>query len=438
MSHDAPIPDAIPFRTLSPISGAARLGLAVLVLIGIAAAALAFLTGHYVRFWDALLFNWLFWSSLAMGMVMFAVALHITEADWAWSIRRLAVGGAAFLPISFLLLLPVFFGSEHYFHHWLPVVRGEVADQIIENKSAWLNLPFLIVRNIVGVAILYGLAIWFAYLSLRPDVHGAFANRHRPIYDRMTQGWRGVGEEVQRSRTLMTRLAPVLALAFAIIWGLVGIDLAMTLEPHWFSTMFPVAFFVTAFHGGIAATAIATTVLRSRLGLQEYITTRQYHDLGKLVFAFSIFWMYINWSQYFVIWYGMFPHEQEWFVHRFVDPFGPFVRVIVTLVFILPFFGLLTRPPKKVPAVLAFFSVLILIGHWLERFMLIVPSLWEGEGFPLGLTEIGMGLGFMGLFLSSYIWFARSFPLLPSPATLAARGSAVVQVPVTPGRPIGH
>jgi hypothetical protein len=435
MAHGTSLPDAIPFRTLGPLTGAVKLGLGVLVLIGVATALVAALGDHPARFWDALLFNWLFWSSLAIGMVMFAVALHITAADWAWSVRRFALGGVAFLPVSLILLIPVFFGSEHYFHHWLPVVRGEVHDIIVENKAAWLNLPFMIVRDFLALVVLYGLAGMFAYHALRPDVYGVNGNRHRPLYDRLTTGWRGVTEEVHFSKRRMTVLAPILAILFALLWGMIGIDLAMTLEPHWFSTMFPVAFFVTAFHGGIAATAIAVTLLRRHLRLEEFITARQYHDLGKLVFAFAVFWMYINWSQYIVIWYGLLPHEQEWFVHRFSGDFGVIVRTAVVLVFLLPFFGLLTRPPKQVPAVLAFFAGLILIGHWLERFLLVVPSLWEGTGFPLGLLEIGIGLGFLGLFVACYAWFAATFPLLPSPASLAAQESAVVAVPATATEP---
>jgi hypothetical protein len=435
MAHGTSLPDAIPFRTLGPLPSIAKLAIGVLVLIGVAAAGVAALGDHPARFWDALLFNWLFWSSLAMGMVMFAVALNITSADWAWSVRRFALGGVAFLPVSLLLLIPVFFGSEHYFHHWLPVVRGEYHDLIVENKAAWLNLPFMITRDFIAVIVLYSLAIWFAYLALRPDVYGVNGNRHRPLYDRMTRGWRGVQEEVLHSKRRMTILAPILAILFAFLWGMIGIDLAMTLEPHWFSTMFPVAFFVTAFHGGIAATAVIVTLLRRYLRLEDFITTRQYHDLGKLVFALAVFWMYINWSQYIVIWYGLLPHEQEWFVHRFVGDFGVITRAVVVLVFVLPFFGLLTRPPKQVPGVLTFFACLILIGHWLERFLLVVPSLWEGVGFPLGFTEIGMGLGFLGLFVACYAWFAGTFPLLPSPASLAAEESAVVAVPATATEP---
>src|SRR5690606_8923037 len=235
-----------------------------------------------------------------------------------------------------------------------------------------------------------GLAFAFAYFSLRPDVYGVQGERRRPIYDRLTGGWRGVEVEAARAQGVRNTLGVVLAILFALLWGMIGIDLVMTMDPHFFSTMFPVTFFWAAFHGGVAATAIAVTVLRPRMGLTDFVTTRQYHDLGKLVFAFSVFWMYINWSQYIVIWYGLLPWEQPFFIHRFEEPFGGVTVAVLLLIFVIPFFGLLTRPPKKVPAIVAFFSGMILIGYWLERFLIAVPSIWEGEGLPLGLPEIGI------------------------------------------------
>ena len=193
--------------------------------------------------------------------------------------------------------------------------------------------------------------------------------------------------------------------------------------------MFPVAFFVASFVSGIYATGLAVAFFRSRLGLEEYIVPKQLHDLGKLMFAFSVFWMYINWSQYVIIWYGQLPFEQVWFAKRLVHPYSDVTKAVVMLVFVLPFFGLVTRPPKKVPAIIGFFAVLVLIGIWLERFMLVVPSLAEPTGhLPLGIPEIGIGLGFLGLFLAAYLWFVRSFPLLPSPAALAARPPSVFTV----------
>ncbi len=425
MAHDSPIPRTIPFRTAGGLSGGVKAALAVLVVIGVAAAFLGF-AGDASRFWQGLLFNWLFWSSIAIGMVLFAVALHLTSADWAWSIQRFALAGVAFLPISFLLLIVVFFGSETYFHHWL---HPEGYDPIIEQKRAWLTLPGMIARDFIGLAVLYGLAGAFAYFSLRPDVYGVQGERRRSIYDRLTGNWQGVEEEAARSHRVRNVIGVVLAILFAVLWGMIGIDLVMTMDPHFFSTMFPVTFFWAAFHGGVAATAIAITLLRTRIGLTDYITTQQYHDLGKLVFGFSVFWMYINWSQYIVIWYGLLPWEQPFFLHRFEEPFGTVTVAVLMLVFVLPFFGLLARPPKMVPGILAGFSALILVGLWLERFVISVPSIWEGEGLPLGLVEIGMGLGFLAIFVACYSWFVSTFPVLPSPAALAAREPSIVEAP---------
>ena len=415
MHSNGSIPETIPFRTLDRVSGSIKLILAVLVLIGVAAAVLTGLTDAE-RLWRVMLFNWLYFSSVAMGMVMFAVALYLTNARWAWSIRRFPLGGVAFLPISLLLLLPIlFFGSEHLFHHWLHAP----GDGIIEAKRAWLNLPGLITRDILAVLVLFGLALAFAYYSLRPDLHGVGEERHRSLYERLTDGWRGQREEVAHSRHMLNRIGVVLGIMYAVLWGIIGIDLAMSLAPHWFSTMFPVAFFMGGFHAGIAATVIAVTTIRRRLGMEPLITRGQYHDLGKLVFAFAVFWMYLQWSQYVVIWYGLLPIEQEWVAHRFSGLFAPLVQVTVLLVFVLPFGGLLTRPPKKAPAVLATFAGLILIGHWIERYLIVVPSLYEGETLPLGLPEIGVALGFLGLFLASYLAYASRAPLLPSAAWLA-------------------
>jgi len=424
MAHDSPVPSTIPFRVLDSISGAVKALAAVLVAIGVLTAVLSL--GSPDRLWMSLLFNWLFWSSLGIGMVMFAVALRLTNADWAWSIRRFALGGGAFLPISFVLLPVVLFGGyQHYFRHWLHADD----DMVVQAKSAWLNWPGLGIRDIVAVAILYTLAFVFMYHSLRTDLHGVRDSRHSGLYERMTRGYRGVQEEAAHSWRMTAKIGTILGIVFTILWGMISIDMAMSLDPHWFSTMFPVNFFWAAFHGGVAVTAIAVILLRKRLGIEEFITRRQYHDLGKLLFAFSTFWMYLHWGQYIVIWYGQLPFEQQFFVLRFAEPFGSVTAATVILVFLLPFFGLLTSAPKRVPQVIVFFSTIILLGHWLERYLLIYPSLWEEQTLPLGLPEIGIAFGFGGLFLASYLWFLGRFPLLPSPATLAAREATIIEVP---------
>lgn len=433
MSAPSSIPSTIPFRTLDRVSGAVWGLVAILVLVGAVSVFLGAGEAHG-RVWQALLFNWLFWSSLAMGMVMLAVAWQVVEAEWPWSLRRFALGGVSFLPVSLLIFPIVFFGGkEYFFHHWLHVE----GDPVIDAKRAWLTVPGMFTRDLVGLLVLYGMALVFAYLSLRPDVYGAGRNdRQRSLYARLTGGWRGAAEEASRSRGKLLKLGVFMGLAYAFIWGMIGIDMAMTMLPHWFSTMFPVAFFVAAFHAGICATALLVTLFRRPLGVEPFITTRQYHDLAKMMFAFAAFWMYINWSQYVVIWYGLLPFEQDWFVRRFSAPFTSFAQAVPLLIFVVPFLGLLSQTPKKIPAVVGGFATLILVGNWLERYMIIYPSLYEVEEgaahhLPFGIPEIGIALGFMGLFLACYLWYLRTFPMLPSPATLGARPPNVIEVPAT-------
>ena len=420
-------PVQVPYRTLR-VPGAVWGVLALLAVLGVVAFFLG-LGGeeHGARAWHAFHFNWLFWSSVAMGMVILAMSFHMTNSRWSWSIRRFALAGAAFLPVSLLLFIPMWLGAEHYFHHWM--APGAVDnDPVLHEKAAWLSLPGMIIRDSVGVIVLYGLALLFTYHMLRPDLRGI---KGAPgIYERISGGtWRGAREEALRSRRIAMFVAPVSAIIFAVVWGLIAIDQGMTMLPHWFSTMFPVTFLVSAFHSAIAMTIVLSVIGRGLGRLENQIRSDQFHDIGKLLFAYADFWMYVNWSQYVVIWYGLLPHEQEWFVLRFTAPFAGLVQLAVGCIFVIPFFFLLTRPPKKVPAFLAFVAAIVLLGHWLERFLITVPSVWEGEHLPMGVPEIGMGLGFGALFFASVLWFLKTFPLLPSPAALAAIPSPVVTVP---------
>ncbi|HEX8694543.1 MAG TPA: hypothetical protein VF746_19120 [Longimicrobium sp.] len=415
-------PTRVPFRTW-PVSGAAWGAVALLVLLG----ALAFLLGMMgegaERAWHAFHFNWLFWSSVATGMVVFTMAMHVTNSRWSWSVRRFAAAGAAFLPVSLLLYFVMWGGSRFYFEHW---IGGYEGDPVLEEKAAWLNLTGMMVRDTLAVLVLYGMMLWFTYHMLRPDLGGI---RGPGIYRRLTRGWRGAREEALHSRKIGLRIAAVASILFALLWGLVAIDQAMTMLPHWFSTMFPVTFLVSAFHSALAMTALLSVIGRGRARLHDQVTGAQFHDLGKLIFAYSVFWMYVNWSQYVVIWYGLLPHEQEFFVLRFQKPFSLVTEIMVGCVFVIPFFFLLTRPPKKVPPFLAFVSVIVLVGHWLERFLITVPSVWQHDYLPLGLTEIGVALGFAGLFFGSVLWFLKTFPVLPSPASLAAIPAPVFTLP---------
>ncbi|HET7321241.1 MAG TPA: hypothetical protein VFI96_02020, partial [Longimicrobiaceae bacterium] len=341
MAHDTGIPKAIPFRTLGPVSVATKVVIGILILIGVAAVVVAAGTGSG-RVWESLLFNWLFWSSVSLGMVLFAAALQMSNADWAWSVRRFALGGGTFLPISFVLFLIVLFGGyEHLFSNWL----GKTSDPILFKKIAWLNWPGVAVRDIFVILVLYGLSMAYMYYRVRPDVYGVKSTEHRSFYDRITSGFRGVEEEAKDCHKISMRMAPVLAILYGLLWGIISVDLAMSIQPHFYSTMFPPAFIWTGFDGGVVLTAIMVAVFYRRMRLESFVTERQFHDLGMLVFAFSVFWMYLNWGQYIVIWYGQLPFEQIFFIKRFEAPYGPIASAVVIFIFVLPFLGLLSKTP---------------------------------------------------------------------------------------------
>jgi hypothetical protein len=423
-AHNDSYPSSLPLRMAGPSALPSLVGL-VLALLGV----VTFFLAPRERAWNAFHFNWMFWSSVAIGMVVFAVALHLTNARWAWSIKRFPLGGVAFLPVSLILFPIMLYGGRHvYFHHWLGHIAG---DPVLEAKAGWLQFPFLFGRDLVALLVLFGLSILFAYNQLRPDVHGLErAGRRGWPYSWLGRGITGDIAAVARdSYRKNQKLGVFLALAFAFLWGLIAIDVGMATLPHFYSTMFPVAFFISAFHSGLAMTIVMVVIYRRSLRLEEWVTDRQFHDIGKLLFAFAVFWMYINWSQYVVIWYGLLPHEQEYFVRKFNAPFGPVVIAAVMMIFVVPFFGLLPRSIKKMPEILAGFAVLVLLGHWLERFVLVTPNIFEGlTALPLGLAEIGIAIGFLGLFVACYTWFLRTFPALPSPVSLAAVPTGLVSV----------
>jgi hypothetical protein len=406
------IPREIPVRYLPRSAGANALFVLFIVL------GLAAFVGTVLRdpqqAWRAYVVNWLFFTSVATGAMALMAATTITKARWNWSVRRAGLAFSAFLPISFLLLLPMLSLREGYF----PWIEAMAYDPIVQNKAAYLNIPFLVVRNGLGMAVLCLVFLYMAYLALRPDLGlvkagGRTVDSGRARWmDRFTRGWRGQEREEVRSHRLLGRLAPASVILYAVVLSIVSFDWAMSLEPHWFSTIFGAWFFMGAFWGGVAATAWATVYLKNQdPDLNKLMGPQQLHDLGKLSFAFTVFWAYLFWSQYIVIWYGKLPWEQAWIIHRSEAPWTGLTVLTLLLCFVIPFAGLLGRKAKMTPWSLRLFATVILVGLWLERYLLVVPSI-HSEGPALTLMEPAIGLLFLGLFLWSVRWFLVTFPAI--------------------------
>lgn len=405
------IPNEIPVRYL-PRARGAKAFLAILFLLGLT-AFVGSLIRDPAQAWRAYVVNWLFFTSVACGAMALVAATTITKARWNWSVRRVNLAFSAFLPISFILLLPMLGLGDGYF----PWLAAMARDPVIQKKAAYLNMPFLITRNVVGLALLFGVFLYMAYLSLRPDLGlvktGGSRDRdprRARWVERLTQGWLGQEKEEVRSHRLLARLAPASVLLYAVMMSIVAFDWVMSLEPHWFSTIFGAWFFMGAFWGGVAATAWATVYAKGKdPDLDKLMGVQQLHDLGKLAFAFTIFWAYLFFSQYLVIWYGKLPWEQAWIIHRAEAPWSKLTVLALLLCFVVPFAGLIGRQAKMTPWILRLFATVILVGLWLERYLMVVPSISDGNP-TITLLEPAIGLLFLALFLGSVRWFLTTFP----------------------------
>lgn len=409
---DVAIPQEIPARYL-PRSRSTTLVFAGLFALGLVAFIVLLAVDSH-RAWQAYVANWMFSTSVAIGAIMVGAATTITRARWNWSLRRISLAFGAFLPISFVLFLPMLTLGEDYF----PWIAYMEFDEIVQKKEAYLNLPFLAARNVAGLLLLFGMALYFVYLAVRPDLGEAPRGEEdddgrRTWRERLSTGWLGQEEETRRGWVRMRAVAPALVLVYALVMSVVAVDWAMSLEPHWFSMLFPGWFFMGAFLAGLAATGVATALLRRSQGIvQEMVGPDQLHDLGKLTFGFSIFWMYLVFSQYIVIWYGKLPWEQEWIIHRSMDGWGVFSVATIALCFFIPFAVLLGKRPKLNPRILGTVGGIILLGLWLERYLLIAPSIRE-EGTPhMTLWEPAIALLFIAPLVLAVRWFLSTFPMV--------------------------
>ncbi len=406
------IPDTIPARFL-PRSKTLPLVFGAMVLVG-AVAFVMQLRADAQSAWISYVSNWLFFSSVAMGAVIFAAVTTIVKAKWNWSLRRVSLSGAAFLPVAFVLLLPMLLLRENYF----PWIEQLAYDPLVQAKAAYLNIPFLIVRNLVGPGLLFGLALYFAWLAIRPDMgrldESTLDAKQNSWRERLMAGWTTQQNEELRSWNRMSRLAPALVMVYAVVMSFVVYDFAMSLESHWFSTLFGGWYFMGALWGGIAFTALLGVWLR---GSDDFaykaIGMQQRHDVGKLAFGFTVFWTYLFWSQYIVIWYGKLPWEQIYMVKRAGHGWGGYSLAVILLCFVIPFAALIGRAPKLNPRWMGTIMMIILFGLWCERYWLIAPTLQTG-GYDSAkmIYHTLIGVGFLGAFAASIRWFLSTFPIV--------------------------
>src|SRR5579863_387675 len=348
----------------------------VLLIIGIIGAAVALSVGASNHLWQAWLVNLVFFMGIAQAGVVCSCAFYLTQARWAGSSHfRLAESFSRFIPLSFVLFWGIYFGRFAIF----PWVTHPIA-----KKAMWLNVPFLFARDGIALLILTLLSMWFVAQSRGPEA----------------AQWASSPEDIEMPPRGIRRLAPIIAILYCVTYSLIAFDLIMSLSPLWHSTLFGWWWFATCFWSAAVAMALTTVLMRRQLGAATTLTRPGVlHDLGKMVFAFSIFWIYLSFAQYLVIWYGDLPTETFFLVVRlWHHPLTMFGWLAPLLIWAVPFTVLMSVRTKRSPAVLGTVAALGLIGVWDLDYILIVPSL-SPDKIPFGWFELCVTAGFLGAFL---------------------------------------
>ncbi len=409
-----------PEKALSTVPGkiSGRVLLACWIAIAIGLVGFFWtVSAQPTRAWQVTWSNFLFWTSLAEAGIVFGAVLHTAKGHWGKHFRRVAEGAGAFLPASLVVLvLMLLFGGGHIFP-WI----GKMAPHRGHVNHTWLNPSGVFWRDSILALVLYAASFAFLRMSLRPDaplVASRLTGWRRSLVNWIGRSWRGDDAEVAHATTWLARSGPILILLWAVIFTLLAVDLIMSLIPGFISIIWGAYFFVGGWLSMLAMTAFMANRYYKRYDLSEAWGKWEFHDLGKLMFAFVIFWTYFWWSQFLVIWYGNLSRETIFFEQRVAGHWYGLYAAQMILIFCVPFALLLWRKPKMRPGWLALVGSILLVGFWLERFLLVAPATWHGQGIPLGWTEAAITVGFVGLFGLCYSLFSSTFPKLPIRETL--------------------
>lgn len=353
-----------------------------LVVVGVATFLMALGTDPN-RAWHSLLLNYFFYFSLSLSGLFFMALQYVTSSAWSVPLKRIPESLMGFLPIAFLLMLLLFFGL-HFLYEW---THHEVvlADPILSGKIPYLNISFFVGRNIFFMLAWIFSGFWLFRNSLIQDKTGS---------------------------AILTKKNKAFSAPFLIFFGLsftiASFDWLMSLEPHWFSTIFGVYCFAGLFESGMAVMILFVVILKRQGVFKDIVNENHLHDLGKFMFAFCVFWAYIAFSQYMLIWYGNLPEETGYMIRRTEGAWTPVALILLFGKFVIPFFLLLSRPAKRNEGYLVFVSVWVLIAQWLDFYWMIYPVFREKP--VLGWQEVGIFLGFLGLFVLSVTAVLQRIP----------------------------
>jgi hypothetical protein len=346
------------------------------------------------RFWAALLQNSVFFLLVVNAAMFFICVTTMAMAGWVVAFRRVSEAVSSAVPVlgilTFLILMAIVFGGRTDIYHWLDpklYVKGTAEyDHILDGKSGFLNPTFYAIWSFIAIFLWWLLGKKMRSMSLESDKNG------------------GMDYETGKKWTYKNT---VYASLFCVVFGLTVASTIpwfwiMSIDAHWYSTMFSWYNFASTFVSGISLIALFVIFLKNR-GQLPYVTEEHLHDLGKFMFAFSIFWTYLWFSQYMLIWYSNQPEETKYFVERIgtAQKSGPyhvifFFNLVVN--FLCPLLILMKKGTKRNYTMITFMAVLIIVGHWVDYFQMVMPGTVHGN-WHINLFELGIPCLFIGLIM---------------------------------------
>jgi hypothetical protein len=335
---------------------------------------LTFVMGLFLnasRTWHAFLLNHSLFMGLAIGGLFFIVIHYLAFAGWNVAMRRVSESFVSYLVYAFAFNIILFFGISTLY----PWTDQELmaTDHLLHGKQGYFTLPFYIGR----VLVFFGVTVFFAWKLLQNST----------------------AQDEEGGVSLLERQKPLSALFlvfFAPLFTIFSVDLLKSLEPKWFSTIFGVYVFIGFAQASVAASILVIRMLQ-RHGYLNVVTNDHFHDLGKYLFGFGVFWAYIGVSQYLLIWYANIPEETTFYIFRQIPGWSWVSLVLPVLRFVLPFLLLLPRMAKRTPAYLEKICWLVLVGAWLDLYWMVMPN-FSPERATFSLWDVGLFLGFLGFF----------------------------------------
>ena len=325
---------------------------------------------------------------VSMGLIgLFFVAVHaIAESGWQVSMQRVGEAMSMFIPVGGIIMLIVFLsGGMHHLFEW---THEDHLDRILIKKVPYLNQPFFYIRFVVFFAGWVLLAWLIRKTSRQLDMNGDIQYFHR-----------------------LRKYSAFYVVFLAITSVVSSWDWLMSIDAHWFSTLYGWYVFSSMLVTGFSMIVIFVFVLQ-RMGYMKHVNEEHIHDMGKYMFGLSIFWAYLWFSQYMLIWYANIPEETIYFYER-LKYFDTVFYFNLIVNFVLPFLLMMPRNAKRVYWVVIPVAVLIFIGHWVDLYQLIMPGAVGHEAAGIGFLEIGTTIGFLGLFMLVTFWGLSKAPLVP-------------------------